>query len=80
MIKFFKKFKKSFFGPFSNFEGKHFFLENPALSQTKSCGFLASFKNLGKTNDTVPRKRPERRILQFILSTLENNYVWIHRY
>ena len=40
---------------------KDFFLENPALSHTTSYGFLASRQNLEKTNDTIPRKRPDRQ-------------------
>ena len=40
---------------------KKFFLENPALSHTTSYGFLASCQNLEKTNDTIPRKRPDRQ-------------------
>ena len=34
-------------------------LENPA--GTTSYGFLAPCQNLEKTNDTIPRKRPDRR-------------------
>ena len=37
------------------------FLENPALSRTTSYGFLAPCQNLEKTNDTIPRKRPDRQ-------------------
>ena len=40
---------------------KKFFLENPALSHTTSYGFLASCQNLEKTNDTIPRKCPDRQ-------------------
>ena len=36
-------------------------LENPALSRTTSYGFLASSQNLDKNNDTIPRKRLDRR-------------------
>ena len=43
------------------FGAKNFFLVNPALSRTNSNGFLASCQNLEKTNDTIPRKRPDRR-------------------
>ena len=37
------------------------FLENLALSRTTSHGFLASCQNFEKTNDTIPRKLPDRR-------------------
>ena len=40
---------------------KNFFLENPAHSRTTSYGFLAPCQNLEKTNDTIPRKRPDRQ-------------------
>ena len=36
-------------------------LENPALSLTTSYRFLASCQNLVKTDDTIPRKRPDKR-------------------
>ena len=49
------------FGPFSQFWGQKFFPENPALSCTTSYGFLASCQNLVKTNNVIPRKRPDRR-------------------
>ena len=39
---------------------KNFFLENPALSCATSYGFLASCKNIEKTNDTIPRKHLDR--------------------
>ena len=39
---------------------KKFFLENPALSHTTSYGFLASYQNLEKTNDSIPSKHPNR--------------------
>ena len=63
MTEFFNIFKKPFFlAHFPNFWGKFFFfLENPPLSHTISYGFLASCQNLEKTNDTIPRKRPDRR-------------------
>ena len=51
--------KVLFLAHFPNFWGKKFFLENPALSCTT--GFLVSCQNLEKTNDTIPRKRPDRR-------------------
>ena len=46
---------------FRSFEAKSFFLENTALSRTTSYGFLAKCQNLEKTNDTIRRKRPDRR-------------------
>ena len=62
MTKFFNIFKKPCFWPiFPIFEKKIFFLENPALSRTTSYGFLASRQKLQKTNDTIPRKRPDRQ-------------------
>ena len=65
MTKFFNIFKKPCFQPllayFPNFAARKIFLENPALSRTTSYGFLASCQNLEKTNDTIPRKRPDRR-------------------
>ena len=65
MTKFFNKFKKlcfgPIFGPFSQFWGqKLFFLENPALPCTTSYEFRAPYQNLGKTNDTISRKCPNR--------------------
>ena len=61
MIKFFNKFKKPcfwpIFGPFSQCWGKKNFPENLTLSCTTSYRFLAPYQNLGKTNDTIPRKR-----------------------
>ena len=60
MTKFFNKFKK-FFGPFSQFWGEKSFLENLALSNTTSYGFLAICQNLEKTNDTIPRKLQTRK-------------------
>ena len=41
--------------------GQKKFMENPALSRTNSYGFLASLQNLEETNDTIPRKHPDRR-------------------
>ena len=68
MTKFFNRFKKlskTVFDPFlvhfPNFFGKIFFLENPVLLRTTSYGFLVPCLNLEKTNDTIPRKRLERR-------------------
>ena len=37
------------------------FLGNLPLPHVTSYGFLASCQNLEKTNDTIPRKRPDRR-------------------
>ena len=34
--------------------------KNPALSRTTSYGFLEPCQNLEKTNDTIPRKYPDR--------------------
>ena len=62
MSTFFNIFKKHCLGPmFPIFVAKNIFLENPALSRTTLYGFLASCQNLEKTNDTIPRKRPDRR-------------------
>ena len=66
MTKFFNIFfKKLVFGPFLThfliFLGKKLFLENQALSRTTSYGFLAPCQDLEKTNDTIPRERPDRR-------------------
>ena len=64
MTKFFNKFKKPcfwpIFGQFLQFTGKKIFPENLALSQVTSYRFLAPCQNLEKTNDTIPRKRPEK--------------------
>ena len=64
MTKFSNKFKNPIFDPFwahfPNFQGKKFFLENPALSHTTPYGFLAQCKNLEKVNDTIQRKHPQR--------------------
>ena len=63
MTKFFNKFKKSVFGPFSvhfpNFGDKHF-QKNLALSCITSYMFLVLCQNLEKTNDNIPRKCPDR--------------------
>ena len=63
MTKFVNKFKKPFpldhFCPiFSIFWAKKVF-RDLALSRTTSYGFLAPCQNLEKTNDTIPRKRPD---------------------
>ena len=52
--------KNLFLAHFPNFLGKIFFLENLALSHTKSYGFLALCQNLGKNNDTISRKHPDQ--------------------
>ena len=57
MTKFFEKFKSSAFGPF----WVQIFLENSALSNTISYGFLVPCQNLEKFNDTIQRKRLDRR-------------------
>ena len=60
MTKFFTIFKRPCFWPtFPILGAKVFFLENPALSRTTSYWFLASCQNLEKTNDTIPRNRPD---------------------
>ena len=46
---------------FPIFGAKMFFPENPALSRTTSYGFFAPCQNIEKTNNTIPRKRPDRR-------------------
>ena len=59
--KFFNILKKlHFWFSFPIFWAKIFFLENLALSHKTSYGFLASCQNLEKTNDTIPRKRPDQ--------------------
>ena len=64
MTYFFSIFKKPCFwailGPFSQFWDKNFFLKSSALSYTTSYGLLASCQTLEKTNDIIPRKRPNR--------------------
>ena len=46
---------------FPNFGGKNVFLENSALLRTTSYEFLEPYQNLGKSDDTILRKRPDRR-------------------
>ena len=59
MTKLVNKFKKPCFcAIFPIFWAKKVF-RDLALSQTTSYGFLAPGQNLGKTNDTIPRKRPD---------------------
>ena len=63
MTQFFNIFKKNRFWPiFLIFGTKNFFLQNPTLSSTTSYEFLASCQNLEITNDTIPRKCPDRWI------------------
>ena len=50
-----------FWSIFTILGAKKFFLENVALSRTSSYGFLAPCQNLGKTNDTIPRKCSDSR-------------------
>ena len=45
---------------FNNFWGQKFFFQKTHLSLTTSYRFLASCQNLEKTNDTIPRKHPDR--------------------
>ena len=62
MTPFSNKFKKLWFWPiFPIFGAQKIFLENLALSRTTSYGFLAPCQNLEKANDTIQRKRPDRR-------------------
>ena len=65
MTKFSNKLKKPGFWPilhpFSTFWGaKKLFLENPAVMHN-FIGILVPCENLEKTDDTIPRKHPERR-------------------
>ena len=57
--------KNPVFGPFwalfSQFLGKKSFPENRVLSRTYSYEFLAPCQISEKTNDTIPRKRLDRR-------------------
>ena len=65
MIKIFNKFKTLFLAHFGSILlilwTKIFPPENPALSRTTSYSFLATCQNLEIINDTIPRKRPDRR-------------------
>ena len=66
MTKFSNKFKKpcflAHFGSiFPIFGAKKTFSENPALSRTTSYEFLAPCQNLENVNDTIQRKRLDRR-------------------
>ena len=46
---------------FPKFGDKNFFPGNPPLSHRTSYEFLATCQNLEKTNNTIPRKCPERK-------------------
>ena len=64
MTNVFNIFKKTlflahFWPIFPTFGAKKIFLEIAALSHTASYGFVAI--NLEKTNDTIPKKRLDRR-------------------
>ena len=65
MTKFLNILKKPCFwpipGPFSQFFEQKKIFWKIRLPRTTSYGFLASCQNLEKTNDTIPRKRPDRR-------------------
>ena len=66
MAKFFFKFKKPYFwpifGPFPQFlEQKNIFPKTLALSRTTSEQFLAPCQNSEKSNDSIPKKDPERQ-------------------
>ena len=61
MTKFFVKFKKTFFLAISSiFGAKKVFSNNPDQSRTTSNGFLAPCRNSKKSNDSIPRKHPDR--------------------
>ena len=59
MTKYSKKLKKTLF--LAYFGQKKHFPENPALSRTTSCDFLALCHISEKTNDAIPRKHLDRR-------------------
>ena len=61
MTKFSNKLKNPVLAHFRNFWGQKNSLENPALSRTTSNGILAPCQNLEKINDTIPKKRRDRR-------------------
>ena len=58
--KIFQKIKKTMFLA-THFLGQKNFLKNPALSRTTSYWFQTPCQNLEKTNNAIPRKRPDRR-------------------
>ena len=66
MTKFFNKLKKLFFwpifSPLSQFLEQKFFFQKIWLSCKTPNGCLALCKNIGKTNDTIPRKCQYRQI------------------
>ena len=53
-------FLAHFWSIFPILVAKIFFLKNLALPHTTSHQFLAPYQNLEKTNDAIPRKRPDR--------------------
>ena len=65
MTKYSNKLKKTLFlvhfGPFFPILGQKNSPENPALSRATSYEFLVPCQILEKTNDTIPRKRLNRR-------------------
>ena len=65
MTRFFNKFKKPFFDPFlvhfPNFEGKKNFSRKYGSFMHNFIWVSSKSQNLEKTNDTIPRKRPDRR-------------------
>ena len=61
MTQFSNKFKKPCFRPIFAIFGAKKILENPVLSRITSYGFLAPCQNLEKVNDTIQRKRLDRR-------------------
>ena len=66
MTKFFNKFKKPcfwpIFGPFSQFWGQKLFFKKIGLCHAQlHMGILAPYQNLEKTNETIPRKHPDRQ-------------------
>ena len=67
MTKFSNKLKKTLFlanfgSIFPIFGAKKTFLENTALSNTTSYGFLAPYQNLEKVNDAIQRKPLGKRM------------------
>lgn len=60
ITKFVNASRKTLFVPFwAIFGSKTFFQNILALQCTTSYGFLTLFQNLEKTNDPIPRKRPD---------------------
>ena len=60
MTKIFQYFQKTLF--LAHFEQFSQFWGEKTFFRTTSYGFQASCRNLEKTNDTIPRKRLDRRI------------------